>query len=196
MKTPLLAVCLAVVPAVVYLNTPIFNHLAVVPTIEVLRAVNLEIHAPSFTLSQVVRAVSKKRGISESFIKSIIAAESGFHPEALSPRGAIGLMQLMPATAREYGATNPHLPEQNIDAGTSYLSWLMVRYRKRKDQMVRTIAAYNAGPGMVDRYHGVPPFRETRDYVVRVMRYFNQYEGVPAPRMRLARARLLHRIRA
>ena len=83
-------------------------------------------------------------------------------------------MQLMPATAHEYGA-DPTIPEQNIDAGTRYLYFLMHKYRKYRNPLSRVIAAYNAGPGAVDRYHGIPPFRETRGYVARVMGFMRQY---------------------
>ena len=109
-----------------------------------------------------------------AFIKSIIAAESGFSAGAVSPKGAIGLMQLMPATAREFGA-DPNVPEQNIEAGVHYLSWLQQRYAHKKDQLRRVIAAYNAGPGAVERYRGVPPYRETRVYVARVLRFYKRY---------------------
>jgi soluble lytic murein transglycosylase-like protein len=104
-----------------------------------------------------------------------MAAESGFDPTVVSPKGAIGLMQLMPATAKELGS-DPNIPEQNVDAGAHYLSLLMARYDHKRDQMTRAIAAYNAGPGAVARYRGVPPYRETRAYVSRVMRYFKKYQ--------------------
>ena len=84
-------------------------------------------------------------------------------------------MQLMPETAREYGA-DPSIPEQNVDAGTHYLRVLMDKYRRFGNSLPRVIAAYNAGPGMVDRYHGVPPFRETRRYVVRVLHFLRHFQ--------------------
>jgi soluble lytic murein transglycosylase-like protein len=84
-------------------------------------------------------------------------------------------MQLMPATAQEYGA-DPNVPEQNVDAGTQYLRVLMDRYSKHRNSLKRVIAAYNAGPGRVDHYRGVPPFRETRAYVARVLRLLRHYE--------------------
>ena len=136
---------------------------------------NLHIPAPAFTLNEVIRAACRKHQVSAAFVKSIIRAESGFSSTVVSPKGAIGLMQLMPETARELGA-DPTVPEQNVEAGTRYLGWLMQRYGKKHDQMKRAIAAYNAGPGNVDRYHGVPPFRETRAYVTRVLKYFKKYQ--------------------
>jgi soluble lytic murein transglycosylase-like protein len=84
-------------------------------------------------------------------------------------------MQLMPATAEEYGA-DPNIPEQNIDAGTHYLRVLMDKYSKHPNSLKRVIAAYNAGPGSVDHYRGVPPFRETRAYVGRVLSLLRRYE--------------------
>ena len=138
--------------------------------------VNFHIPAPSFTLNEVIRAASRKHQVSAAFVKSIIRAESGFSPTVVSSKGAIGLMQLMPETARELGA-DPKVPEQNVEAGTRYLGWLLQRYGKKRDPMKRAIAAYNAGPGNVDRYHGVPPFRETRAYVVRVLKYFKKYQN-------------------
>jgi soluble lytic murein transglycosylase-like protein len=83
-------------------------------------------------------------------------------------------MQLMPATAQEYGA-DPAVPEQNVDAGTQYLGRLLKRYARHRNGLSRAIAAYNAGPGVVDRCHGIPPFRETRTYVARVLAFLRQY---------------------
>jgi soluble lytic murein transglycosylase-like protein len=83
-------------------------------------------------------------------------------------------MQLMPDTAKQFGA-DPAVPAQNIDAGTRYLSWLMARYQNRRNSIKHVIAAYNAGPAMVDRYRGVPPFRETRDYVTRVLGHLKHF---------------------
>jgi soluble lytic murein transglycosylase-like protein len=142
---------------------------------EPMARIRLHILPPRFTMNEVIRAVSRKYQVKTAFVKSIIAAESGFSPGIVSPKGAVGLMQLMPATAREFGA-DPAVPEQNVEAGTHYLSWLMQRYANRRDQLPRTIAAYNAGPGAVERYRGVPPYRETRKYVSRVLRFFKKYQ--------------------
>lgn len=134
--------------------------------------------APQFRLNEVVRAMARKHNVEPAFVKSIIAAESAFNPAAVSNKGAVGLMQLMPDTAEELGA-DPKIPEQNIEAGATYLSRLMYRYRNSRDQLKRTIAAYNAGPGNVDRYHGVPPFKETQTYVKRVLTYYKVYAMRP-----------------
>jgi len=123
----------------------------------------------------IIHNASIKHKIPAAFIKSIVAAESNFNPNAISPKGAVGLMQLMPATAQEYGV-DPTIPEQNVDGGTRYLGRLLKRYRKHRNGVVRAIAAYNAGPGTVDKYRGIPPFRETRAYVTRVLTYMRQYQ--------------------
>src|SRR5258706_3174246 len=107
-----------------------------------------KIPVPKFTMNEIIRAMALKHRIKPAFVKSIIAAESGFNPTVVSPKGAIGLMQLMPATAKELGS-DPNIPEQNVDAGVHYLSLLMARYSNKRDQMTRAIAAYNAAPGAV-----------------------------------------------
>ena len=128
-------------------------------------------------LEQVMRLIDEaavRHRVPAAFVRSIVAAESNFKSDAVSLKGAIGLMQLMPATAQMLAA-NPNVPAQNVDAGTHYLRILMDRYRRHSNWLPRVIAAYNAGPGMVDKYHGVPPFRETRVYVGRVMTFFHHF---------------------
>lgn len=127
------------------------------------------------TPRELIAATAKKHGLPAAFVQSVAAAESAFHPDAVSLKGAIGLMQLMPGTARVYGA-NPRIPEQNVEAGTRYLRELLAKYEDHDDQVPRALAAYNAGPGAVDRYNGVPPYRETRDYVRRVLRYYHKLQ--------------------
>jgi soluble lytic murein transglycosylase-like protein len=122
----------------------------------------------------IIQTAARKHNVPAAFVQSIVAAESNFNPDAISAKGAIGLMQLMPATAQEYGA-NPAIPEQNVDAGTQYLGTLLKRYSKYRNGLSRAIAAYNAGPAVVDHYRGVPPYRETRCYVTRVLAYFRQF---------------------
>jgi len=124
----------------------------------------------------LIAAAAKRNGLPVDFVKSVVAAESAFHPYAVSPKGAIGLMQLMPGTAREYGA-DPKDPQQNVEAGTQYLRDLLLKYEKDDHQVLRALAAYNAGPGAVDRYHGVPPYRETIEYINRVLRKYAKASG-------------------
>ena len=126
----------------------------------------------------MIRAAAQKHRVPAAFIKSIIAAESNFDAAAISPKGAIGLMQLMPETAQLFGA-DPTVPEQNVDAGARYLRFLIDRYHRCRDWLKRVIAAYNAGPGAVDHYRGVPPYRETRTYVARVLNFLKQFRREP-----------------
>ena|SRR5579864_4767178 len=130
----------------------------------------------SFDVLGLIRAAAQRHHISEAFLKSIVAAESNFDSNTVSPKGAIGLMQLMPATAHEYGA-DPAIPEQNVEAGARYLRSLMNRFRRSADPLNLVIAAYNAGPGAVARHCGVPPFRETRRYVVRVRAFLLRFQS-------------------
>jgi soluble lytic murein transglycosylase-like protein len=97
--------------------------------------------------------------------------ESAWRAQAVSPKGAIGLMQLMPGTAGELGV-NPHDPAQNAEAGARYLKQLLLKYQHTGDPVRMALAAYNAGPGAVDRYGRIPPYRETQQYVERVLRRY------------------------
>ena len=109
--------------------------------------------------------------IDEDLLASVVRAESGGQTHAVSRTGARGLMQLMPGTATQMGVADAFEPGQNVDGGAAYLDRLLVRYH---DDMVLALAAYNAGPGAVDKWHGVPPYRETRAYVAKVIREFNR----------------------
>jgi soluble lytic murein transglycosylase-like protein len=121
------------------------------------------------TAADLAIAVAKKYNLPESFVASVMKAESAFHPDAVSPKGAIGLMQLMPDTARTLGV-DPHDPKQNADGGAQYLRELLARYENDPNQVLLALAAYNAGPAAVERWHGVPPYRETREYILRVLK--------------------------
>ena len=113
-------------------------------------------------LAMVVDGVTRKYTLEKSLLRAVIETESGGFPCAVSHQGAMGLMQLMPGTARHYGVRNPYDPHSNVDAGARYLKSLLDRY----DNNVRlALAAYNAGPGNVDQHRGVPPFRETQRYI-------------------------------
>lgn len=109
--------------------------------------------------------------IDEDLLASVVRAESGGQVKAVSRTGARGLMQLMPGTASAMGVDDAFKPDQNIAGGTAYLDTLLTRYH---DNVALALAAYNAGPGAVDKYHGMPPYRETREYVARVIREFNR----------------------
>lgn len=116
-----------------------------------------------------------EHNIDQDLLASVVRAESGGQVRAVSRAGAHGLMQLMPGTASELGVEDAFRPEENIAGGTAYLDQLLVRYH---DNVALALAAYNAGPAAVDRYHGVPPYRETRAYVARVIREFNRRKQI------------------
>jgi soluble lytic murein transglycosylase-like protein len=125
------------------------------------------------TPEDLAAQAAKKYLLPDSFVRSVMKAESGFQPNAVSPKGAIGLMQLMPDTARELGV-DPRDPNQNAEGGAQYLRELLARYESDPNQVLLALAAYNAGRGAVDRYHGVPPYRETREYILRVLKNWDQ----------------------
>lgn len=122
---------------------------------------------------EIIVDAANRYGVSVGLVKAIMHTESGFNPRARSPVGAQGLMQLMPATASRFNVSDAYDPIQNINGGVKYLSWLLKRFN---GNLTLVLAGYNAGEGNVDKYGGVPPFRETKDYVRRVMtRYHSLY---------------------
>jgi hypothetical protein len=130
-------------------------------------------------MDEMLAAAGREHNIDVDLLASVVKAESNFEPRAVSRAGAQGLMQLMPATAAQMSVTDSFEAQQNIQGGTAYLDQLLVRYH---DDLALAVAAYNAGPAAVDRYHGVPPYRETRAYVARVIREFNRRKGLTARR--------------
>ena len=134
-------------------------------------ATALQKPAAPIDLSHTVSAAGERYRLDPDFINSVIRAESGFKVHAISPKGAQGLMQLMPGTASKLGVPNAFDPDANVDGGTRYLRELLERYNF---DLVKALAAYNAGPQRVDQYHGVPPYRETRHYVASIVRDFNR----------------------
>jgi Transglycosylase SLT domain len=122
-------------------------------------------------MNEVINAVSSRHHLDPDLINSVIHAESGFNPRAVSPKGAQGLMQLMPKTASHLGVVNSFDPSDNLEGGTRYLRELLERYNF---DLIKALAAYNAGPRRVEQYHGVPPYYETQTYVARIIRDFNR----------------------
>jgi soluble lytic murein transglycosylase-like protein len=149
-----------------------------VPTAEILGFEEIETPVvpapappPAANLDEMVNAASTRNNIDRDLILSVIRAESGFNPDAVSPKGAQGLMQLMPQTAARLGVQNALDPATNVEGGTRYLGQLLARYH---NNLLLALAAYNAGPQRVEQYRGVPPFRETRVYVARIIRDLNR----------------------
>ncbi|MEI1279375.1 lytic transglycosylase domain-containing protein [Leptospira venezuelensis] len=119
-------------------------------------------------LGNIIERESNRNHLDPNLVKSVIKAESNFKPNAVSSKGAIGLMQLMPGTADILGVENPFDPEENIAGGTKFLADLMKKFGNSD----MAIAAYNAGPGAVQKYEGIPPYKETKDYVKKVNRFW------------------------
>jgi len=123
---------------------------------------------------EIIKEASQKYGVEENFLKAIIQQESGFNPNATSYVGAMGLMQLMPETAKELGVTNAYDPRDNIMGGAKYISQQLKRFNGDKR---KALAAYNAGPGAVLKYGGVPPYSETQKYVANIMSIYESMDN-------------------
>jgi len=130
----------------------------------------------SLSPRQLVTRAALQNGLPPEFVHSVAAAESGYRADATSRKGAIGIMQLMPGTAEELDA-DPTDPEQNTQAGAKYLRQLLLKYKDDPLQVRKALAGYNAGPAAVDRYNGVPPYRETQQYVERVLRRYQRLKN-------------------
>jgi len=121
---------------------------------------------------KVIREAAYRHGVDEALVKAVIRVESDFHARAVSPKGALGLMQLMPATARRHRVQRVFEPRDNVDGGVQHLRYLITRY---SGKLTLALAAYNAGEGAVDKYGGIPPYAETQGYVTRVLAYHKRY---------------------
>jgi soluble lytic murein transglycosylase-like protein len=117
----------------------------------------------------IIDKVSKEQGVDAKLVRALIKVESAYHPRARSRKGAMGLMQLMPDTARQYAVADPYEPASNIEAGIKYLKSLLQRYPREL-----ALAAYNAGEAAVLKFRGMPPYPETRQYVSRILDLFNR----------------------
>lgn len=140
-------------------------------------AIRRDFFANAVPFGDIIHEKAAKYDVDPALVAAVIETESRFHPQARSRVGARGLMQLMPKTGRWLGARNLNDPDQNIDAGVKYLKYLQARF---DGDLNKAIAAYNAGEGNVRRYNGIPPFRETRSYVKKVMTRKQKYEA-PLP---------------
>jgi soluble lytic murein transglycosylase-like protein len=136
-----------------------------------LQASPINVKQPAPNLNELVNAASGMYKLDPDLVTSVIRAESGFNVHAISPKGAQGLMQLMPQTASQLGVQNAFDPQANVEAGSRYLRELLERY---DFDLIKALAAYNAGPQRVEQYGGVPPYYETHAYVARIVRDFNR----------------------
>lgn len=132
----------------------------------------------SESFSGIINDIAGRYEISPRLIEAIIEHESGFDPKALSPKGAMGLMQLMPETAKRFGVKDPFNPRDNIKGGVSYLDYLMKMF---DGDLKLVLAAYNAGESAVKQAAGVPPFKETEEYILKVMRQYKKFGAVQTP---------------
>jgi soluble lytic murein transglycosylase-like protein len=139
-----------------------------VPRAETVRATRYVTADRAWQYETLITEHSRLNGVRSDLVRAVMQVESAFNPNAISPKGAMGLMQLMPATMRQYGVRNAFNPAENVRAGVAYLRALLDRYSNNEEL---ALAAYNAGPGAVDKYgQAIPPYRETQNYVAKINR--------------------------
>jgi soluble lytic murein transglycosylase-like protein len=151
-------------------SKPLANPLPAVQPVAMKVTAPASAAAAAIDIDQVVREASNKNRLDPDFVSSVIMAESNFKTHAVSKKGALGLMQLMPSTAAQLGVADPFDPKANIEAGAAHLSALLDLYN---NDPIKALAAYNAGAHRVKQYNGVPPYRETRAYINKIVRDFN-----------------------
>jgi soluble lytic murein transglycosylase-like protein len=157
--------------SVIYSNQPAAGSRTIIKDEKPARKSISNNHRSGSNYHSIVDEKSRKHNVDPKLVKAVISAESGWNPMAISPKGAVGIMQLMPKTASDMGVGNRFNPEQNIEGGVKYLRFLLDKFN---GNMTLTLAAYNAGPARVERVKGVPSIPETINYVKRVM---NTYSG-------------------
>jgi hypothetical protein len=136
--------------------------------------ISLNVSPSGGSVKEIIQAAAKRYGVDPTLVDAVVRAESGYNAKAISPAGAKGLMQLMPATAKSLGVSDAFDPAQNVDGGVQYLKAMLDKY---DGDASLALAAYNAGPVAVDQYGGIPPYKETQNYVARVLNYRRQYGG-------------------
>ena len=146
---------------------------------EKLEAINLkskiDLKAQTTDIDKIIETFADKYNVDGDFIKAIIKQESGFNPKATSKKGAMGLMQLMPKTAESLGISDAYNPWENVEGGVKYIKGFLDKYNNNHEL---ALAAYNAGPGAVNRYGGVPPYKETQNYIKAIMSNYNKIKGL------------------
>ena len=156
-----------------------------VPSTEAIRTTRFVVADREQEYDDLIQEHAGLNGVRADLVRAVIQVESGFNPKATSPKGAIGLMQLMPATIRQFGVGNPFSPRENVRAGVAYLRQLLDRYSGNEEL---ALAAYNAGPGAVDKHgQSIPPFSETRRYVAKVTGLAGPIAVTATPRTQMYR---------